>query len=86
MLPNSVDNTLISDKPYKAELWACGFNAWGQVEFDGEERNAQIREKRVKGVAYEDVRTWKKVLVDEKGLAFMRGGYNSVVGEFSTKI
>ena len=78
------DETLTSLEPYGYELWACGFNAWGQLDFDGDERNMYIRERTEakRHMAHEDYREWKKILVDKKEIEFIRGGYHSVLGEF----
>ncbi|EPE27293.1 RCC1/BLIP-II [Glarea lozoyensis ATCC 20868] len=80
MLPNFVLETPTSEEPYGAELWACGFNAWGQLDFDGEERNRNLGKKTaLKGVQYEDYRVWTKRLVDQENITFLKGGYNSVI-------
>jgi hypothetical protein len=83
MLPET-DETSSDDKTFAVELWACGWNAFGQLYFDTEERyrNPKDRHEGMKGRTYEDITTFKKILVDEKKIEFLRGGCSTVLGKF----
>jgi hypothetical protein len=81
MLP---EDALSDEEAFAVELWACGFNAFGQLHFDNEKRNLNFKDRHeeVEDPAYEDIRTFKKILVDEKKIEFRRGGYNTVLSKY----
>lgn len=62
---------VIRDATLRMELWACGFNAWNQLHFEG-----------VLSDEPEDVFTFKRVLTSKRGIRIIETSFSACLGMY----